>query len=216
MAAQPTIFIVDDDEAVRGSLEVLLESHGFRVETFDSAGTFLESEAPSRVGCLIADIRLPGMDGLALQEELVRRGTRLRVIVVTGFGDVPLAVRAMKSGAIDFLEKPYDENVLLASVRRALEAARVASQAADAVHEVEMRFASLTERERQVLDLLAAGRPNKVIAYELDISPRTVEIHRARVMEKMGARNLAELVRMVVAADVGSDTSPEPGSQFDG
>jgi len=212
MAAQPTIIIVDDDEAVRGSLEVLLESHGFRVETFDSAGTFLESEAPSQVGCLIADIRLPGMDGLALQEELVRRGTRLRVIVVTGFGDVPLAVRAMKSGAIDFLEKPYDEKVLLAAVRRALEAARAASQAADAVHEVEMRFASLTERERQVLDLLAAGRPNKVIAYELDISPRTVEIHRARVMEKMGARNLAELVRMVVAADVGSDTSPEPGS----
>ena len=212
MATQPTIIIVDDDEAVRGSLEVLLESHGFRVETFDSAGTFLESEAPSQVGCLIADIRLPGMDGLALQEELVRRGTRLRVIVVTGFGDVPLAVRAMKSGAIDFLEKPYDEKVLLAAVRRALEAARAASQAADAVHEVEMRFASLTERERQVLDLLAAGRPNKVIAYELDISPRTVEIHRARVMEKMGARNLAELVRMVVAADVGSDTSPEPGS----
>ena len=216
MAAQPTIFIVDDDEAVRGSLEALLESHGFGVEVFDSADAFLRSEALTRTGCLIADIRLPGMDGLALQEELVRRGTRLQVIVVTGFGDVPLAVRAMKSGAIDFLEKPYDEGVLLSAVRRALEAARAASQAADAAHEVEVRFASLTERERQVLDLLAAGRPNKVIAYELDISPRTVEIHRARVMEKMGARNLAELVRMVVAADVGSDTSPEPGSQFDG
>lgn len=209
MAAQPTIFIVDDDEAVRGSLEALLESHGFGVEVFDSADAFLRSEALTRTGCLIADIRLPGMDGLALQEELVRRGTRLQVIVVTGFGDVPLAVRAMKSGAIDFLEKPYDEGVLLSAVRRALEAARAASQAADAAHEVEVRFASLTERERQVLDLLAAGRPNKVIAYELDISPRTVEIHRARVMEKMGARNLAELVRMVVAADVGSDVLPE-------
>ncbi|MBU6473301.1 MAG: response regulator [Alphaproteobacteria bacterium] len=203
------MFIVDDDEAVRGSLEALLESHGFGVEVFDSADAFLRSEALTRTGCLIADIRLPGMDGLALQEELVRRGTRLQVIVVTGFGDVPLAVRAMKSGAIDFLEKPYDEGVLLSAVRRALEAARAASQAADAAHEVEVRFASLTERERQVLDLLAAGRPNKVIAYELDISPRTVEIHRARVMEKMGARNLAELVRMVVAADVGSDVLPE-------
>ena len=212
MASQPAIFIVDDDEAVRGSLEVLLESHGFRVETFDSANALLDSDAPAQVGCLIADIRLPGMDGLALQEELVRRDTRLQVIVVTGFGDVPLAVRAMKSGAIDFLEKPYDEKVLLAAVRRALDAAKAASQAADAAHEVETRFASLTERERQVLDLLAAGRPNKVIAYELDISPRTVEIHRARVMEKMGARNLAELVRMVVAADVGSDISPEPGT----
>ena len=216
MAAQPTIFIVDDDEAVRGSLDVLLESHGFRVETFDSAGAFLDSDAPSQVGCLIADIRLPGMDGLALQEELVRRGTRLQVIVVTGFGDVPLAVRAMKSGAIDFLEKPYDETVLLAAVRRALNAARAASQAADAVREMEMRLASLTERERQVLDLLAAGRPNKVIAYELDISPRTVEIHRARVMEKMGARNLAELVRMVVEADVGGETLSGSDGGFDG
>ena len=216
MAAQPTIFIVDDDEAVRGSLEALLESHGFQVETFDSAGAFLGSEAPSQGGCLIADIRLPGMDGLALQEELVRRGTRLQVIVVTGFGDVPLAVRAMRSGAIDFLEKPYDETVLLAAVRRALEAAKAASQAADAIREMETRLASLTERERQVLDLLAAGRPNKVIAYELDISPRTVEIHRARVMEKMGARNLAELVRMVVEADVGGEALSGSDGGFDG
>lgn len=194
-----TIFVVDDDEDVRSSLQALLEAEGFAAETFESAGAFLASDAPMRSGCLIADIRMPDMDGLELQEELVRRRAGLPVIVVTGHGDVPLAVRAMKAGAIDFLEKPYDEAVLLTSVQRALSEAEQASERAAAALEAETRLASLTERERQVLDLLAAGRPNKVIAYELDISPRTVEIHRARVMEKMRAKSLAELVRMVVA-----------------
>jgi len=201
MAPVPAIFIVDDDEDVRVSLQTLLKAEGYAAETFESAMAFLASDAPTRRGCLIADIRMPDMDGLALQEELVRRKAELPVIIVTGHGDVPLAVRAMKAGAVDFLEKPYDEEVLLASIRRALAAAEEASERAASLHEAEARIASLTEREREVLDLLAAGKANKVIAYELDISPRTVEIHRARVMEKMRAKSLAELVRMVVAID---------------
>ncbi len=201
MADELTIFVVDDDEAVRSSLQALLEAEGFTAEIFESAGAFLAGDAPSRAGCLIADIRMPDMDGLELQEELVRRKAGLPVIVVTGHGDVPLAVRAMKAGAIDFLEKPYDEAVLLASLRRALDEAQQASERASAAQETGDRLASLTERERQVLELLTAGRPNKVIAYELDISPRTVEIHRARVMEKMRAKSLAELVRMVVSVN---------------
>ena len=199
MATASTIFIVDDDEDVRISLRTLLEAEGFAAETFESAMAFLASDAPTRRGCLIADIRMPDMDGLALQEELVRRKTELPVIVVTGHGHVPLAVRAMKAGAVDFLEKPYDEEVLLASIRRALAEAEEDSERSALAHKAEARIASLTEREREVLDLLAAGKANKVIAYELDISPRTVEIHRARVMEKMRAKSLAELVRMVVA-----------------
>jgi two-component system response regulator FixJ len=191
MADGVTIFVVDDDEAVRGSLQALLEAEGYAARTFESAGGFLDSDAPGQPGCLIADIRMPDMDGLELQEE--------PVIVVTGHGDVPLAVRAMKAGAIDFLEKPYDEAVLLGSIRRALSEAQQASERAAAAQETAERLASLTERERQVMELLTAGRPNKVIAYELDISPRTVEIHRARVMEKMRAKSLAELVRMVVS-----------------
>ncbi len=200
MADGITIFVVDDDEAVRGSLQALLEAEGFAARTFESAGAFLASDASGLPGCLIADIRMPDMDGLELQEELVRRKAPLPVIVVTGHGDVPLAVRAMKAGAIDFLEKPYDEAVLLGSIRRALSEAQEASERVAAAQETAERLASLTEREGQVLELLTAGRPNKVIAYELDISPRTVEIHRARVMEKMRAKSLAELVRMVVAA----------------
>lgn len=207
MADALTIFVVDDDEAVRSSLQALLEAEGFAAEIFELAGAFLSSEGPSRAGCLIADIRMPDMDGLELQEELVRRKAGLPVIVVTGHGDVPLAVRAMKAGAIDFLEKPYDEAVLLASVRRALDEGLQVSERAAAAQETQERFASLTERERQVLELLTAGRPNKVIAYELEISPRTVEIHRARVMEKMRAKSLAELVRMVVSVNQDGDNT---------
>lgn len=199
MAAASTVFIVDDDEAVRSSLKALLRSQGFAVEAFASAEDFLASGAAGREGCLIADIRLPDMDGLSLQEELVRRKAGLPVIIVTGHGDVPLAVRAMKAGAIDFLEKPYDETELLESIQRALNEAQHAHERAATIQAAEERMATLTERERQVMELLAAGRPNKVIAYELDTSPRTIEIHRARVMEKMQAKSLADLVRMVVA-----------------
>jgi len=201
VTADPTIFIVDDDADVSASLRALLEAEGYTAETYESAKAFLGSGAPSQAGCLIADIRMPDMDGLELQEELIHRNVGLPVIIVTGHGDVPLAVRAMKAGAVDFLEKPYDQDVLLASVRRALNEAEQAHERATLAQEIKTRLESLTERERQVLDLLAAGRPNKLIAYELDISPGTVEIHRARVMEKMRAKSLADLVRMAVAGD---------------
>lgn len=193
------IFVVDDDEGVRNSLAALLESEGYETQTFASAQAFLDSYVPTANCCLIADIRMPDMDGLELQEELNRRQVKLPIIMVTGHGDVPLAVRAMKAGAVDFLEKPYDEAVLLASVARCAEAVHVAALHSYGAGEIQVRLDTLTERERQVLQLLATGKPNKVIAYELTISPRTVEIHRARVMEKMRANSLAELVRMVVA-----------------
>jgi two-component system, LuxR family, response regulator FixJ len=196
----PVIFVVDDDEDVRDSMRALLEASGFAAETFASAGSFLSSGWDGRTGCLIADIRMPDMDGLELQEELARRKAALPVIIMTGHGDVPLAVRAMKAGAIDFLEKPVDEALLMESIRRALDAAETSASVSAETQEARSRIAALTDRERQVMDLMAAGRPNKIIAYELDISPRTVEIHRARVMEKMKAKSLAELVRMVVAA----------------
>ncbi|MGC8533963.1 MAG: response regulator FixJ [Rhizomicrobium sp.] len=193
------IFVVDDDEAVRNSLAALLSAEGYDTQTFASAQDFLDNYAPSTNCCLIADIRMPDMDGLELQEELNRRQVKLPIIMVTGHGDVPLAVRAMKAGAIDFLEKPYDEEVLLATLSRWAQAAHTSASQTAATGEFQTRLETLTERERQVLQLLAAGKPNKVIAYELTISPRTVEIHRARVMEKMRAHSLAELVRMVVA-----------------
>jgi two-component system response regulator FixJ len=162
--------------------------------------TFLASDAPNAMGCLIVDIRMPDMDGLQLQKELVARHSPLPVIVMTGHGDIAIAVQAMKAGAVDFLEKPFDDIVLLESVQRALDQASSAVSHANAAMEAQTRMAELTERERQVLELIVAGKANKVIAFELSISPRTVEIHRSRVMEKMGAANLADLVRKVLSA----------------
>jgi two-component system response regulator FixJ len=196
--ASRTIFIVDDDADVRDSLRILLESSGFKVETYDSAVSFLTNEIYKRDGCLVADIRMPDMDGLQLQEELIKRGSKVPVIIMTGHGDVPLAVRAMKAGAIDFLEKPFDDATLLDSLARAEARASATSAETAGRRAVEERLAQLTERERQVLDLLVLGKANKVVAYDLSISPRTVEIHRARVMDKMAARSLAELVRMTL------------------
>jgi two-component system response regulator FixJ len=196
---QPTVYIVDDDPDVRDSLRLLLAASDFTVETYDSAITFLaQAHAPN--ACLVTDVRMPGMDGLALQEELARRKDSLPVIVMTGHGDVPLAVKAMRAGAIDFLEKPFEEDALVTSVRRALERRSVSLSRNSAAQAALEQLSHLTERERQVLDLLVMGKPNKVIAFELDISPRTVEIHRARVMEKTGARSLADLVRVALAA----------------
>lgn len=202
MKTEPTIFIVDDDADVRDSLRALLESAKYDVEDYDSAASFLSVVAPGRGACLVADIRMPDMDGLALQEELGRRKIGLPVIIVTGHGDVPLAVRAMKAGAIDFIEKPYDDEQLLASVDRARAMSdSQRAEAASAQLAVE-RIAVLTPREREVLVHLVAGQPNKVIAHELGISPRTVEIHRAHLMEKMQARSLSDLVRIAMTAGV--------------
>jgi two-component system, LuxR family, response regulator FixJ len=198
-----TVYVVDDDEAVRDSLEILLETSGHRVRTFVSAGAFLEAVSALGPGCVVLDVRMPEMDGLELQEELNRRGVGLPVIVMTGHGDVPIAVRAMKAGALDFLEKPFADEALLHGVRLGLDMSRRrVGRDGGIAEEAAGRVALLTERERQVLEKLVDGLPNKSIAYDLGISPRTVEIHRARVMEKMRAKSLSELVRLAIAAGV--------------
>ncbi len=199
MATEATICVVDDDPTVRDSLRELLESADFNVEDYDSALRFLASDAILRCHCLIVDVRMPEMDGLALQRELTKRGHKLPVIVVTGHGDVPLAVRAMKAGAADFLEKPFNDEALLASIRVALQSAASPAPTNPEAAVVAARMRELTEREREVLDLLILGLANKVIAQKLSISFRTVEVHRARVLAKMEARSIAELVRMVLA-----------------
>jgi two-component system response regulator FixJ len=206
MADEQCVFVVDDDADVRDSLRLLLETSGFTVRTFTSAVHFLADQGPKK-GCLIADIRMPDMSGLELQEEIIRRQIELPVIVMTGHGDVPLAVRAMKAGAIDFLEKPFDDKLMLASVHRGLDAGSRASDRAAEVKGAKALLASLTPRERSVLDKLVKGRSNKVAAYELGISPRTVEIHRARIMDKMDASSLSDLVRTVLF--VGRDSSTQ-------
>jgi two-component system response regulator FixJ len=197
------VFIVDDDADIRDSLQLLLEVAGFRVRNFTSAKLFLADDS-AKHGCLIADIRMPDMSGLELQEEVARRHLDLPVIIMTGHGDVPLAVRAMKAGAIDFLEKPFDEEKMLTSVRRALEIGSKARSRAAEAKAAQTLLASLTPRERGVLDKLVQGRSNKVVAYELGISPRTVEIHRAHIMGKMEASSLSDLVRVVLAAEQGN------------
>jgi two-component system response regulator FixJ len=204
--AESPILIVDDDADVRDSLRALLESSGFVVRDHDSAAGVLADPAIGAALCLIADIRMPGMDGLQLQEELNRRRIQVPVVVVTGHGDVPLAVRAMKAGAIDFLEKPFDEELLLAAVRRARAAAEQSRSEAEPGDQAARLIERLTPRERDVLKHLVAGHPNKIIAYELSISPRTVEIHRAHVMDKMQARSLSDLIRAALAVGFGPDS----------
>jgi two-component system response regulator FixJ len=194
------VHIIDDDDAVRDSLAVLLDSAGLPVRTYASATEFLALAPGLAGGCVLTDVCMPGLDGLALQRRLTEAGVALPVIVMTGHGDVPIAVAALKAGAVDFLEKPFDDERLITAVRAALAANGDARRHAATLAEHAARLASLTKREREVLDLLVAGNPNKTIAYDLGASPRTVEVHRARVMEKMGARSLAELVRMVIAA----------------
>jgi two-component system response regulator FixJ len=198
-----TILIADDDDAVRDSMRALLETAGYRVNDFNCAQAVLDHPHLAESGCLIADIRMPDMDGLTLQETLVSRQIALPVIIVTGHGEIPLAVRAMKAGAVDFIEKPFDDDQLLESINRALELSRTVRNQASLAQAAESRISALTTRERQVLEHLVAGRPNKLIAYELDISPRTVEIHRAHLMEKMQAKSLSDLVRQALSAGIG-------------
>jgi two-component system response regulator FixJ len=198
--ADQLVYIVDDDEAVRDSLSLLLVTRGYTVRAFASAPEFLAAAPSLRPGCLIADIRMPEMDGLELQQRLIDEALPFPLIVITGHGDVPLAVRAMKVGAIDFIEKPFPAETIINSAAAAL--ARLAeSPDPDPVAATSIaKFALLTPREREVLQGLLAGLPNKSIAYDLAISPRTVEIHRARIMNKMEARSLSDLIRMSFAA----------------
>jgi len=202
MPAEGIVHVVDDDVAVRKSLSFLLASDGLAVRLYETATAFLAADA--RTGCVVTDVRMPEMDGIELLRQLSKRAMSLPVIVMTGHADVPLAVEAMKEGAVDFLEKPFDDDLFLASVRSAL--ARHNERAEDSLRhsEARSRIAALSEREGQVLEGLVAGKANKVIAYDLGISPRTVEIHRANLMTKMGARSLSELVRMSLLARPGA------------
>jgi two-component system response regulator FixJ len=204
MTSEATIYLVDDDEAVRESLQMLLEASGYRVESLSSPIAFLALPALRAEACLLVDVYMPEMDGLTLQAELNRRSQGIPVIVMTGHADVPLAIRAMKAGALDFLEKPFERAALFAAVDRALEQARKVGLKARDAGQIAERIAALTQRERQVFNLLIAGLQNKAIARELKNSPRTVEIHRARVMSKMNAASLPDLVRMAIQAGYGT------------
>jgi len=198
MPNEGIVHVVDDDLAVRQSLSFLLATAGIPARLHESAAAFLSNVKDDVTGCIITDVRMPEIDGIEFLRRLRARGLTVPVIVITGHADVPLAVEAMKQGAMDFIEKPFDDDLLIAAVRTALERhERHAHQDAQTA-EVQARLQSLSERERQVLDGLVAGKANKIIAYDLGISPRTVEIYRANVMSKMQANSLSELVRMVL------------------
>jgi two-component system, LuxR family, response regulator FixJ len=197
----PTVFVVDDDEAVRGSMKLLLKTLDLPAQAFASAQEFLATFDKRRSGCLVLDIRMPGMSGLELQEELNARGGMLPIIFITGHGDVPMAVEAMQRGAMDFLQKPFRDQDLLDRITKALEKDRAGRELLGNRERIRAHIATLTPREREVMVLVTQGKANKVIAADLDLSQRTVEIHRAHVMEKMGANSLAHLVRMVIEAN---------------
>jgi two-component system, LuxR family, response regulator FixJ len=199
MSADPDVHVIDDDKAVRESIDFLLRAAGLSVRTYDSATSFLEA-APKIACCIITDVRMPGLSGIELLRRLQEMHIGLPVIVIAGHGDVPLAVEAMKCGAVDFLEKPFDDDVLLASVRAALNRSQESAAVEAERAEIRARIAALTQRERDVLEGLVAGHPNKIIAFRLEISPRTVEIYRANPMTKMKAGSLSELVRMALVA----------------
>lgn len=196
-----TVFIVDDDEAIRDSLKLLLEAAGLpRVVAHDSGRDFLDRAKPAPGDCLVVDVRMPDIDGLELHQALIARGTDMPVIVMTGHGDIPMAVRALKAGASDFIEKPFDDTVMLEAVHRALAKATRDRRQSEEIAQTRANHDLLTDRERDVFQAMIVGHPNKVIAHLLGISQRTVEIHRARVMEKMQARSLSSLVRMAIEA----------------
>jgi two-component system response regulator FixJ len=197
------VHIVDDEEPVRKSLAFLMTMSGFAVRMHESATNFLAAAAGIRDGVLVTDLRMPDMTGVELLQALSLAGTTLPSIVITGHGDVPMAVEAMKAGAIDFIEKPFEDEVLIEAIRRAAEQLSEKPSDTDDVAAIQARLEQLSERERQVLSGVVAGLPNKSIAYDLEISPRTVEVHRANVMGKMQARSLPQLVRMAIAAGFG-------------
>lgn len=197
-----SVFVVDDDDAVRNSLRLLLKSVGLPTVAFASAREFLDAWHPAQPGCLVLDVRMPGMSGLELQEELNRRGAVIPVIFISGHGDIPMAVEAIQHGAFDFLQKPFRDQDLIDRVQRALAADHANRQSLAQRELLRQRYGSLTPREQEVLALVTKGKANKVMADDLDISQRTVEIHRARVMEKMGAQSLAQLVRMAMDLDL--------------
>jgi len=201
-----TVFVVDDDEAVRSSLRLLLKSLGMPAVTHGSAAEFLAAYDPEQPGCIILDVRMPGMNGLELQDELNRRGAIIPVIFITGHGDVPMAVEAMQHGAFDFLQKPFSDKDLTDRIQRAIATDIRNRTLLGQKDRIRARLAALTRRETQVLQLVTLGKSSKVIATDLGVSQRTVEIHRAHLMEKMGATSLAHLVRITMIADMGIST----------
>jgi two-component system, LuxR family, response regulator FixJ len=199
------VYVIDDDEAMRDSLQFLLGSADFEVTLFDSAQAFLDALAGLEFGCVISDVRMPGIDGIEMLGRLKSLQCRFPVIIMTGHGDVPMAVEAMKLGAVDFLEKPFDDELLIAMVNAGLKRAEPEARNEAATREIAERVATLSPRERQVMDGLVAGLSNKAIAREYDISPRTIEVYRANVMTKMQAGSLSELVRLAMRAGVLKD-----------
>jgi len=211
MNNKATVFVVDDDQAMRNSLKWLIESVAMQVETFDSADAFIRSYYPGRSGCLLLDVRMPGMSGLELQEYLAQQRISIPVIIITGHGDVPMAIRAMKAGAVDFIEKPFNDELLLESIRHALQKDEQQRDQQKQRAEIAERLARLTPREHEVMAMVTGGKANKEIAASLGVSAKTVEAHRARVMEKMEAHSLAELVRMAMLANMGQQAGNVEG-----
>jgi FixJ family two-component response regulator len=196
------VFVVDDDSSIREAIKSLVTLSGLRVETFGTAQEFLQSKRPDLPGCVVLDVELPGLSGLDLQRELAAHGIKLPIIFITGYGDIPMSVRAMKAGALEFLTKPFRDQDLLDAIQQALERDRAACQHSREIAELRERFDALTSREREVMSLVVAGWLNKQIGFELKISEITVKIHRGRVMSKMGAQSLAELVRMAQRLEI--------------
>lgn len=200
MSEGKLIHLVDDDESVRRSVGFMLKTSGYRVKSYESGMELLKDVKALEAGCILLDIRMAGMDGLEVQQALHEQGVILPVIIMTGHGDVPLSVRAMKAGAIDFIEKPFEKAVLLAAIELGFSSLQKSETGRDRAREAQVRLHGLTPREREVLDGLAKGLPNKTIAYDLGISPRTVEIHRANLMTKLEVRSLSEALRLAFAA----------------
>jgi RNA polymerase sigma factor (sigma-70 family) len=197
MTRAPVVFVVDDDSSVRSSLKFLISTVGLEVESFDSADTFLGRNPPDVPSCLVVDVRLPGLSGLDFQRELAARSIRIPIVFVTGHGDIPMSVRAMKAGAVEFLTKPYRDQDLLDAIRIALERDRARREQEKEVEELQQRFKSLTHREEEVISMVVSGMLNKQIAGELGTAENTVKVQRSRAMEKMHAQSLADLVRMI-------------------
>ncbi len=205
MPQKGNVYVIDDDEAMRDSLNFLLDSAGYRVTLFETAVSFLEALAGLEFGCVVSDVRMPGIDGIELLKRMKAAGSRFPILIMTGHGDVPLAVEAMKLGALDFLEKPFEDDRLTAMIEGAMRQADTTARTEAVTQDIAARVASLSPRERQVMEGLIAGLSNKLIAREYDISPRTIEVYRANVMTKMQANSLSELVRLAMRAGLLND-----------
>ena len=205
MSQKGNVYVIDDDEAMRDSLNFLLDSAGYAVTLFETATSFLEALPGLEFGCIVSDVRMPGIDGIELLKRMKAANSRFPIVIMTGHGDVPLAVEAMKLGAVDFLEKPFEDERLTAMIEGALRQAEPAARNEAVTQDIAARVASLSPRERQVMDGLIAGLSNKLIAREYDISPRTIEVYRANVMTKMQANSLSELVRLAMRAGLLND-----------